>query len=83
MTTVDVSKCNGDVKLALKRLKRTCDKNGLPKRWREMERHVKKTTQKRKDRAAAVKRHQKKKSMQDRRMKDSSFRSMPEVLVFH
>ena len=39
MMTVEVSKCNGDMKLAIKRLKRISDKCGLPRRWREMERH--------------------------------------------
>ena len=60
MPRVDVSKCGGDVKLALKRLKRTCDRCGLPKRMREIERHTKKTTQNRRDKDAAIKRHKKK-----------------------
>jgi small subunit ribosomal protein S21 len=75
MMTVEVSKCNGDVKLAIKRLKRTCDKNGLPRRWREMEYHTKPTTQRRKDKAAAVKRHLKKRAMFERRLEENSFRS--------
>ena len=52
MMTVEVSKCNGDVKLAIKRLKRISDKCGLPRRWREMERHTKKTNKRRKDKPA-------------------------------
>ena len=75
MMTVEVSKCNGDVKLAIKRLKRISDKCGLPRRWREMERHTKKTTKRRKDKAAAVKRHLKKRAMFEHRLKEHSFRS--------
>lgn len=59
MPSIDVSKCGGNVMVALKRLKRTCDKNGLPRRWREMERRTKETADRRRRQAAAVKRQSK------------------------
>lgn len=59
MPSIDVSKCGGNVMVALKRLKRTCDKNGLPRRWREVERRAKATAERRRSQAAAVKRQSK------------------------
>tara|TARA_Y200000002_G_scaffold382042_1_gene397804 strand:- start:6710 stop:7021 length:312 start_codon:yes stop_codon:yes gene_type:complete len=75
MMTVEVSRCNGDPRLASKRLKRLCDRNGLPKTWRDKERHTKKTTERRKNKAAAVKRHLKKRHMFEKRLEENSFRS--------
>ena len=59
MPTIDVSKCGGNVIVALKRLKRTCDKNGISRRMREIERRPKNTALRRRDEAAAVKRSKK------------------------
>lgn len=59
MPSIDVHKCNGQVEVAIRRFKRLCDKLGLPKRMRELEHHVKKTTIRRRNKAAAVKRHMK------------------------
>jgi small subunit ribosomal protein S21 len=57
---IEVSKCNGQVEIAIRRLKRLCDKLGIQKRMRELEHHVKPTTKRRRARAAAVKRQLKK-----------------------
>lgn len=62
MPTIDVNNCNGQVEVAIRRFKRLCDKLGLPKRYRELEHHVKKTTDRRRNKAAAVKRHLKRQS---------------------
>ena len=59
MPAVDVNeKANFDV--ALRRFKRACEKAGIPGRLREKERHEKKTSKRKRDRAAAVKRYAKK-----------------------
>ena len=59
MPSIDVSKCGGNVIVALKRLKRICDRNGLQRRMREIERRPKNTALRRRDEAAAVKRSKK------------------------
>lgn len=60
MPLVDVNKCKGNVDAAIKRLKRACDKLGIAKRLRELEFHEKDTMKRRKQKAAAIKRQQKK-----------------------
>ena len=59
MPEVDVNKCKGHVDTAIRRLKRLCDKLGIAKRWRELEYHEKGTEKRRRQKAAAVKRQQK------------------------
>lgn len=55
MPSVDVSKCP-NVEVALRRLKRSSEKEGLPARQRELESHTKPTTVRRLARIAARKR---------------------------
>ncbi len=62
MPTIDVSKCNGVVEIAIRRLKRLCEKLGIPKQLKTLEHHVKKSECRRKAKAAAQKRQQKKNS---------------------
>lgn len=57
--SVDVSKA-GSVEGALRRLKRMLDKNGDPKRWRELECRVKPSEERRHDKAAQRRRNLKK-----------------------
>ena len=64
MPQVDLGRCKGQVDLALRRLKRLCDKLGIARRLREVEFHEKRTSQKRKQKAAAVKRQQKRNAME-------------------
>lgn len=59
MPSIDVTKCGGNVMIAMKRLKRMCDRNRLPRRWRELESHVKATADRRRRHASAVKRQSK------------------------
>lgn len=59
MLRIEVSRCGGNVLLALKRLKRVCDKNGLSRRLREIERRTKATADRRREEAAAKKRQAK------------------------
>jgi small subunit ribosomal protein S21 len=58
MPTIEVSKCHGKVDLAMRRLKRICDRIGIQKDLRE-DRHIKPTTKRRRDKAAAIKRQSK------------------------
>lgn len=58
MPSVDVNKC-ANVEVALRRLKRLCDRLGIPKRFRELESHMKRTTQRRRAKISAVKRRMK------------------------
>ena len=74
MPSIDVSKCGGNVIVALKRLKRTCDKNGLARRMRELERRPKNTALRRRDEAAAVKRSKKSVINQVKRVLETSYR---------
>ena len=60
MPQIDLGRCKGQVDLGLRRLKRLCDKLGIARRMREIEFHEKRTSKKRKQKAAAVKRQQKK-----------------------
>jgi ribosomal protein S21 len=60
MPTIDVKKCNNNVEIALRRLRRVCERAGINKRIRErLEYHVTKTMKKRRQKAAARKRQQK------------------------
>ena len=43
MPTIDVSKCNGIVEIAIRRLKRLCEKLGIPKQMKALEYHVTKS----------------------------------------
>ena len=63
MPNVDVSKCPS-VDVALRRLKRMCDRYGIHKRMRELQHHVKDAVGRRRAKAAAVKRRQKDQSLQ-------------------
>lgn len=56
MPKVEVTKCGGNVDVAIRRLKRMCDRLGVLKRMRELEHHVKPTTKRRRDKDAARKR---------------------------
>ena len=60
MPTVEVSRCNGKVDVAVRRLKRLLDKLGIGKRMRATERHIKDSEKRRQKRMAAVKRQKKK-----------------------
>lgn len=60
MVYIEVSRCNGKVELALRRMKRMLDKLGVGKRMRMTERHIKDTEKERQKRMAAVKRQKKK-----------------------
>lgn len=60
MPTVDVNKCNGVVEVAIRRLKRLCEKLGIPRQIKELEYHVTKSESKRRAKAAAQKRQAKK-----------------------
>jgi|TARA_E500000178_G_C16718825_1_gene616234 small subunit ribosomal protein S21 len=62
MPTIDVSKCNGIVEIAIRRLKRLCEKLGIPKQMKALEYHVTKSEMKRRAKAAAYKRQAKKNS---------------------
>lgn len=69
MPTVDVNKCNGVVEVAIRRLKRLCEKLGIPKQIKDLEYHVTKAEMRRKAKAAAAKR-QAKKDSKDRNWSD-------------
>lgn len=60
MPTIDVSKCNGVVEIAIRRLKRLCEKLGIPKQMKALEYHITKSEMKRRAKAAAYKRQSKK-----------------------
>ena len=60
MPMIEVRKCNDNPDVAMRRLKRTCDRNGLHKYVRAQENFVSQSEKKRKDRTAAIKRAQKK-----------------------
>ncbi len=59
MPSVDINK-ESNFEWALRRFKRICEKVGIPGRCRDIERYVKPTTQRKRDKAAAVKRWHKK-----------------------
>ena len=61
MPKIDVSKCGGNVDVAIRKLKRICDRLGILKRMRDIERHVKNSEKKRLSKGAAIRRSQKKK----------------------
>ena len=57
MPTIEVKKCNNNVEVALRRLRRLCERAGINKRIRErLEYHVTKTMKRRRQKAAACKR---------------------------
>ena len=56
MPKVEVTKCGGNAEVAIRRLKRLCDRLGVLKRMRELEHHVKATTKRRRNKDAARKR---------------------------
>jgi ribosomal protein S21 len=56
MPKVEVSKCGGNAEVAIRRLKRLCDRLGVLKRMRDLEHHVKATTKRRRNKDAARKR---------------------------
>lgn len=62
MPKVEVSKCGGNVDVAIRKLKRMCDRLGILKRMREIERHTKNSEKKRLRKGAAVRRSLKKKA---------------------
>ncbi|HJN38183.1 MAG TPA: 30S ribosomal protein S21 [Gammaproteobacteria bacterium] len=59
MAAVDVVNKFGSVDSALRKLKRICDRNGLPKELRKREHHVKDSESNRRKRVAAEKRQSK------------------------
>ena len=59
MPIIDVSECGG-FDVAVRRFKRAVEKAGIPSRLRQIERYEKPTTERKRKRAAAVKRHLKK-----------------------
>ncbi|MBM94007.1 MAG: 30S ribosomal protein S21 [Legionellales bacterium] len=56
MPKIEVTKCGGNAEVAIRRLKRLCDRLGIQKRIRALEHHVKKTTKQRRMKDAARKR---------------------------
>lgn len=74
MPSIDVSKCGGNVIVALKRLKRICDKNGLARTMRENERRTKNTALRRRAEAAAIKRSKKTIINKVKRVLETSYR---------
>jgi ribosomal protein S21 len=68
MPKVEVSKCGGNAEVAIRRLKRLCDRLGVLKRMRELEHHVKATTKRRRNKDAARKRVLKKLSIERSQM---------------
>ena len=60
MPMIEVRKCNDNPEVAMRRLKRTCDRNGLQKFVRAQENFVSDSEKKRKERTSAIKRAQKK-----------------------
>jgi len=64
MPKVEVMKCGGNIEVAIRRLKRMCDRLGVLKRMRELEHHVKDTTKRRRNKDAARKRVLKKLSLE-------------------
>jgi ribosomal protein S21 len=72
MPKVILTRCNGNLEVALRRLKRMCDKLGIQRKLRDMlEGHVKDTEKRRKDRAAASKRQKKQDAKELSNMKAS------------
>jgi small subunit ribosomal protein S21 len=71
MPSIEVSRCRGQVEIAIRRLKRLCDRLGIHKSLREREHYVKPTTKRRKDRASARKRLLKKQSKELRYLTSS------------
>jgi ribosomal protein S21 len=69
MPKVEVTKCGGNVEVAIRRLKRMCDRLGVLKRMRELEHHVKATTKRRRDKDAARKRVLKRLSLEKSTMR--------------
>jgi len=59
MPKVDLLKSNENFNAALRRFKRACEKAGIPSKLREKEFYEKPTTKRKRKKAAAVKRHQK------------------------
>jgi small subunit ribosomal protein S21 len=59
MPYVSVKECDS-FDVALRRFKRACEKAGIPTKLRQIEYYEKPTSERKRKRAAAVKRHQKK-----------------------
>ena len=59
MPMISVQDC-GSFEVALRRFKRSCEKAGIPTKLRQIEHFEKKTTKRKRRRAAAVKRYAKK-----------------------
>jgi len=59
MPSVDVND-TGSFDVAMRRFKRACEKAGIPTKLRQMEFYEKPTSRRKRERAAAVKRHAKK-----------------------
>ena len=56
MATVDISLSRFGVEFAMRKLKRICDRNGLPKEMRKREHHTKRSELNRRKKVAAEKR---------------------------
>jgi ribosomal protein S21 len=56
MPKIEVTKCGGNADVAIRKLKRLCDRLGILKRIRALEHHVKATTKRRRMKDAARKR---------------------------
>jgi small subunit ribosomal protein S21 len=83
MPSVNVKECDS-FDVALRRFKRACEKAGIPTKLRQIEFYEKPTSERKRKRAAAVKRYQKKLSKEReiyqrgaRRTKFSEVRSKP------
>lgn len=59
MPSVNISECNNNFDVALRRFKRACEKAGIPSALRQREYYEKPAAQRRRRHAAACKRHQK------------------------
>jgi small subunit ribosomal protein S21 len=60
MPSVNLQEGSGSFDVALRRFKRACEKAGIPTKLRQMEYFEKPTAKRKRKRAAAVKRHDKK-----------------------